>query len=194
MKKIAVIFHSVCGNDYLIARTFYESFIDNGQKNISCCRIEDPDWKSQPDTPEIAQKHLNDMFNLPVATPEILLDKDLVILGSPTYFGNVSSEMKIFMDATSKYWFEGRFAGTKLAAFTSFGSSETGGNLCLQAIHTYGQHMGMISISIPTNLVKGKIFAPYGILYNSQSKYAEQLDKETITVIKSFSQYLLKVI
>ncbi|MBF0522365.1 MAG: NAD(P)H-dependent oxidoreductase [Candidatus Omnitrophica bacterium] len=191
--KTAIIFHSVCGNDYLLARTFFEAFIKRGQKDTELYRVSDDDWKDQLDLPEATRKHLSDMFSLPVATPEVLLDKDLILMGAPTYFGNVSAEMKAFMDATSCHWFEGKLAGKKLVAFTSYGNSESGGSLCLQSIHTYGQHMGMISVSIPTTTVPGKISSPYGVLYNSQGKYGELLDKDTIKLIEKFSDYLLKI-
>ena len=189
--KISIVFHSVCGNTYLMAKAFYES-LSKKEKQTSVYRVLDDDWKPQDDVPPNAHKDLKEMMSLPVATPEVMLESDLILLGSPTYFGNVSAEMKAYMDSIAVYWFEAKLAGKKLAAFTSAGTEENGGDLCLHSICIFGHHLGMLSIPVPANIVPGESICPYGIVHYSRAKYAQALESKTSTAIDRYVEILLK--
>ena len=47
---------------------------------------------------------------------------DLIIFGSPTYFGNVSAMMKTFMDRCNPYWFNQKLKGKKAIILAVGGS------------------------------------------------------------------------
>lgn len=182
--KAVIVFHSVCGNDHLVARAFYEGLLACGMK-VSLLRVADASWVEKPDLPAKAREALHQMRALPEAVPDALVDADLVIMGCPTYFGNVSAQMKAFMDATGGLWFHGKLYGKKFAAFTSAGSTEGGGDLCLQALHTYGKYMGMLSVPVPVKAVLGEEAPALGVIHYSNGKYAEELDAQTRRVIKA---------
>ncbi len=97
--QIAIILHSVCGNTYLLAKTFAAAFSERGH-TVLLRRVADTDWTLKPDTSEAATTELTAMRTLPEADPQDLLCADVILMGSPVYFGNVSAEMKAFMDAT----------------------------------------------------------------------------------------------
>ena len=52
--KISIIFHSVCANNYLIAKIFYKNLKTKDQ-NVSLYRVADSDWTKQENTPPIMQ-------------------------------------------------------------------------------------------------------------------------------------------
>lgn len=191
--KVAVVFHSVCGNAYLVAKAFTDGLAAIGQET-AMFRVADPDWSAKPDVPEGARVVLAAMMKVPEARPENLLSADLIIMGSPTYFGNVTAEMKAFMDATGGLWFQGKLVGKKLFAYASAGNAEGGGDLCLQAIHTYGKYMGMLSVPLPVSTLPGENTPALGIIQYSNGKYAEVLDERTARVVKSGCLYLTRLI
>jgi len=174
-----------------MAKAFYESFTKKGQ-DVSLFRVADPDWVEQEDIPLAAKENLKNMLSLPIASSEVMFESDLIIMGSPTYFGNVSAEMKIYMDSIAKYWINAELAGKKLAAFTSAGNPQGGGDLCLQAIHTFGMYMRMRCIPVPTTLIPDEDIHPFGIMQYSYSKYGEKLDNKTQKVIERFSEYIIR--
>lgn len=47
---------------------------------------------------------------------------DAIIFGAPTYMGSVSGPFKMFMDASSKVWFQDKWANKVAAGFTNSGS------------------------------------------------------------------------
>jgi NAD(P)H dehydrogenase (quinone) len=191
--KAVIVFHSIYGNDYLMARAFASELKSAGQE-VGLYRVADPDWVEKPDISEKAREIIREMRTVPEAAPKALESADLVILGSPTYFGNVTGEMKAFMDSTGGLWFHGKLIGKKCVAFTSAGNTEGGGVLCLQAIHTYAMYMGMACLPVPVTLVPGENWPALGIIHYSNGKQGEALDAKTERAIKNYCAWLAKMV
>lgn len=189
--KTSIIFHSVCGNTYLMAKAFYESCLKQG-KDAALYRVEDDDLKKWADMFPNAKEYLEEILRVPVATPKNMLESDHIILGSPTYFGNVSGEMKSYMDMAAEFWLDAKLAGKKLTAFTSSGDVEGGGHSCLQAINTFGQHMGMIVMSVPSNLLPDESFPAYGIIHYSGGLADQRPGKKVLDAIERYTQLYIK--
>ena len=83
-----------------------------------------------------------------------LLDKvDTIIFGTPTYFGNVSTNIKKFMDSTTSIWHEKKW-NNKIAAGFTHSTSLNGDKLsALMSIFIFAQQHGMIwsGLNIRTN-------------------------------------------
>ena len=62
----------------------------------------------------------------PIADPQELADYDGIIFGTPTRFGNMSSQMRNFLDQTGPLWVAGALIGKVGSVFTS--TSTGGGN------------------------------------------------------------------
>lgn len=167
--KTAIIVHSVCGNSYLLAKHF-ETCLKNQNKDVTLYRIQDADRSVWANIFPSAGEFANEIDALPTATADVLLQNDHIVLGCPTYFGNVSAEMKAFMDSASVFWVNAGLNGRTLTAFTSASNSEGGGGLCLQAINTFGQHVGMGSLPVPADLLPDISFPAYGFITYSGSK------------------------
>lgn len=183
--KTVIIFHSVCGNDYLVARAFQQGMKARGS-DVLLLRVPDAIWVEKPDLSPKARENVLAMRALPEASPQAISDADLVIMGSPTYFGNVSAQMKAFMDSTGGLWVKAAAAGKKFAAFTSAGNPEGGGDLCLQALHTYAKYMGMLSVPVRVTAVPGQNVPVLGVIHYSNGKYGEELDAKTAQLVDAF--------
>ena len=62
----------------------------------------------------------------PIATVEELADYDAIILCVPTRFGNMSAQMKNFLDQTGGLWFAGKLVGKVGSVFTSTATQHGG--------------------------------------------------------------------
>ncbi|WP_459615319.1 NAD(P)H:quinone oxidoreductase, partial [Enterobacter hormaechei] len=80
--------------------------------------------KRVPETmqPEIFLKAGGKTQNAPVATPQELADYDAIIFGTPTRFGNMSGQMRTFLDQTGGLWASGALYGKLASVFSSTGS------------------------------------------------------------------------
>ena len=104
----------------------------------------------------------------PVATVSELAEYDAIIIGSPTRFGNMASQMKNFLDQTGGLWFEDKLVGKVGSVFTSTGSQHGGQESTILSTQTVLFHLGMIIVGLPYSF-KGQMrmdeitgCSPYG--------------------------------
>lgn len=189
-KKVSIIFHSVCGNNYIIANEFYNEF-KNHNADTSIFRVEDLNFESFAEQFEVAGQYKDEIMNIDIAKVEKVLDSDIIILGSPTYYGNVSGAMKAFMDSFSPCWPDAKLWGKKLFAFSTCANSEGGGDMCLNAINIFAQHMGMLVVPVPSNLIQGQSNTAYGLLHYVGDMSNNRPNEKMISSIKAMTEKLM---
>ena len=104
----------------------------------------------------------------PVATVDELPNYDAIIFGSGTRFGNVTAQLRNFMDQTGSLWMTGALVG-KVGSVISSSATQHGGqeSTILTFIPTL-LHQGMIVVGLPysfqgqTGLDEIKGGSPYG--------------------------------
>ena len=83
-----------------------------------------------------------------LVSPEDLIDCDAIIFGTPTRFGNMTSQMRNFLDQTGALWAQGTLIGKVGSVFTSTGTG--GGNeTTITSFHNTLLHHGMIIVGLP---------------------------------------------
>lgn len=90
--------------------------------------------------------HLKDTEDVPIASVDDVLWADAVVFGTPTRFGNVSAQLKQFIDTLGPAWFRGQLADKVYSAFTSGGSSHGGMETTLVSIYNMVCHFGGIIV------------------------------------------------
>ena len=87
--------------------------------------------------------------DVPAATVEELGEADTVLFGSPTRFGNMTGQMRQFLDATGGLWMKGALVGKPGGVFTSSATQHGGQESTLLSFHTYLLHQGMVVVGLP---------------------------------------------
>ncbi|SDM52678.1 NAD(P)H:quinone oxidoreductase [Streptomyces wuyuanensis] len=101
--------------------------------------------------------------DVPEATPEDIEWADAVLFGSATRFGNVSSQLKQFIDTLGGLWAQGKLADKVYSGFTSSATLHAGQETTLQALYTSVHHFGGIVVAPGfTDPVKFADGNPYG--------------------------------
>jgi NAD(P)H dehydrogenase (quinone) len=109
-------------------------------------RVADDDLHIWANKLETANDFLEDILALPIANTSTLKKSEMVILGTPTLFGNVSAEMKAFLDSTFDLS-ESRDLDSKFfACFTSCTHSTCEGAHAIDSMLLWAQNMGMLHI------------------------------------------------
>ncbi|QQP91307.1 NAD(P)H:quinone oxidoreductase [Skermanella sp. TT6] len=85
----------------------------------------------------------------PIASPNELGDYDAIIVGTPTRYGRITSQMANFWDQTGGLWVKGALVGKVGSAFTSTASQHGGQETTLFSIITNLMHHGMIIVGLP---------------------------------------------
>ena len=191
--KIAVVFHSVCANTYLMAREYRDAFQALGAE-VLFCRLPDPNYAVTADAFPASREYKAEITTVPVLeSPVPVLDCDALFLGSPTYFGNVSAPVKTFMDSFVDYWAEARLAGKQFGGFASAGTPQGGGDLCLQALCHFAMHMGMCLIPAPSTLT-GTVQPAYGLCHWSGDNSDQRLTEGEREAIQSYCAFAWRII
>jgi len=110
------------------------------------------------------QEHVDAQSDEPIATPDDLVWADAVLLGSPTRFGHVSSQLQAFLDTLGPQWQEGKLADKVYAGFTAAATEHGGQETTLLALYTTIHHFGGIIVAPGyTDEVKFQDGNPYGV-------------------------------
>src|SRR5918998_981414 len=72
---------------------------------------------------------------------------DGLAFGSPTRFGNISAQLKQFLDLTGPLWFAGELANKVATGFTSAGNIHGGNESTLLALYNTLYHWGAIVVA-----------------------------------------------
>jgi NAD(P)H dehydrogenase (quinone) len=85
----------------------------------------------------------------PIAVVDDLADYDAIIVGAPTRFGRMPSQMASFLDQAGDLWMRGALHGKVGGAFTSTATQHGGQEVTLFSIITNLLHFGMTVVGLP---------------------------------------------
>jgi NAD(P)H dehydrogenase (quinone) len=143
MSKVLVLYYSSYGHVETLADAVAEGVRSTGAT---------VDVKRVPETApqEVAKAAY---FKLdqkaPVATVAELADYDAIVVGTPTRFGRISSQMAAFLDQAGGLWMSGALNGKVGGAFTSSASQHGGQETTLFSVITNLLHFGMTIVGLP---------------------------------------------
>jgi len=143
MSKVLVLYYSSYGHIEAMANAMAEGARSTGAT---------VDVKRVPETApeEVATAaHFKLDQQAPVATVEELADYDAIIVGTPTRFGRISSQMASFLDQAGGLWLRGALNGKVGGAFTSTGTQHGGQEVTLFSIIINLLHFGMTIVGLP---------------------------------------------
>ena len=105
--------------------------------------------------------------DVPEAQLEDLDWADAYIFGTPVRFGDVSAQLKQFVDTAGGLWFEGKLADKVVGGFTSAQNAHGGQESTLLSLYNVFMHWG--SIIVPNGYTDQSIFAAGGNPYGTSS-------------------------
>ena len=143
MTKILVLYYSTYGHIETMAHAVAEGVRAGGAEAVV---------KRVPETvpAEIAEKaHFKVNQSAPIATVDELGEYDGIVLGVPTRYGRMASQMTAFWDAAGALWARGALTGKVGSAFTSTATQHGGQETTLLAGITNLLHFGMVIVGLP---------------------------------------------
>jgi NAD(P)H dehydrogenase (quinone) len=143
MPKILVLYYSSYGHIETMAGAVAEGARAAGAQ---------VDVKRVPETapPDVAKAaHFKLDQAAPVATIDELANYDAIIVGAPTRFGRMCSQMAAFLDQAGGLWARGALHGKVGGAFTSSATQHGGNETTLFSILANLLHFGMVVVGLP---------------------------------------------
>jgi NAD(P)H dehydrogenase (quinone) len=143
MTKVLVLYYSTYGHVETMAYAIAEGAREAGAE-VAVKRVPElvPEESARRNGFKLDQA-------APVVKPDELSEYDAVVVGTPTRFGNMSSQMRNFFDQTGKLWAQGALIGKVGSVFTSTGSQHGGQESTLLSTHITLLHHGMVIVGLP---------------------------------------------
>jgi NAD(P)H dehydrogenase (quinone) len=106
---------------------------------------------------------------------------DAIVFGTPTRFGNVSAELKAYIDSLGGLWFQGVLNGKAGGVFGSSSTIHGGNESTLLSLYHPLAHLGFIIV--PTGYAHPTLFkagSPYGATSVSYNKDAPPTEDDLV--------------
>ena len=165
--KLAVIYYSSTGNVDTMARRVAEAGEKAGAE-VRLRHVEELAPDAAIDSQPRWREHIEAIKDEPRATADDIVWADAVVFGTPTRYGNLSSQLKQFIDTLGPQWAQGLLADKAYAGFTSSQTAHGGQESTLLALYQTIYHFGGIVVAPGyTESLKFADGNPYGASFVS---------------------------
>ena len=168
--KVAVIYYSATGNVYKLAQAIEEGAEEAGAE-VRFRKVRELAPEEAIKSNQGWYDHYLETQDVPEAELDDLEWADAYIFGTPVRFGNVSAQLKQFIDTAGGLWFQGKLADKVVGGFTSAQNPHGGQESTLLSMYNVFMHWG--SIIVPTGYTSDEVFAAGGNPYGTSSNGAE---------------------
>lgn len=147
--KVLVVFYSMHGNVAKLAKAVAEGARQVENVEVSLRQVEELMPKEIIEASERMKHVKEELAGIPVATNEDLAEADGIVFGTPTRYGNMSAQMKQFIDKTGELWAEGKLINKVAGVFTSTSTLHGGQETTIITSMIPLLHHGMILVGVP---------------------------------------------
>jgi len=193
MTKLLVLYHSMYGHIETMANAVAE-----GARQVPGVEV---DIKRVPETmpaEAFAAAGGKTDQQAPEARSAELADYDAIIFGTPTRFGNMSGQMRNFLDQTGGLWAKGALAGKVASVFTSTGTGG-GQEMTITSTWTTLAHHGMVIV--PVGYTTPALFdisqvgggTPYGASTIAGGDGSRQPDERELGIARHQGQHVAQI-
>lgn len=147
--KVLIVYYSTYGNVYKMAQLVAE-----GVKQVPGAEAV---IRTVPELiPETVINSREDMQagraaqkDVPLVSKDDFREAGAIAFGTPTRFGNVSSQLKNEIDQLTSLWLKGELEGKAAGVFVSTGSLHGGQETTILTLMAPLLHLGMILVGVP---------------------------------------------
>jgi NAD(P)H dehydrogenase (quinone) len=196
--NVQIIFYSMYGHIYRMAEAVAEGARGVPDTNVQLYQVKE----TLPDdvlTKMGAVDAKKAWAHVPFADPKQLVSADAIILGIPTRYGLVISQMQSFIDSTGQLWATGALVGKVGSSFTSTASQHGGQETTIVASHTFFYHQGMVVAGVPYScqnlLTLSEITggSPYGASTIAGPKGERQPTENELTIARFQGKHVSEI-
>jgi NAD(P)H dehydrogenase (quinone) len=160
--KVAIIYYSATGITYQLALAVREGVERTGAE-VRLHKVRELSTDEEVASNEGWSSHHLATADVPEATHDDLVWADALIFGTPTRFGNVSAQLKQFIDTTGPLWRQGVLADKVVSGFVSTGTFHGGQETTILSLYATMCHWGAIIVPPGyTDPAQWKAGNPYG--------------------------------
>jgi NAD(P)H dehydrogenase (quinone) len=145
--RVLVVFYSMTGNVAKLAKEVANGAGSVPNTDVKIRQVDELIPKDKFN--DVMKKVKEEIKDIPIATMEDLEWADGIAFGTPTRFGNMSSQMKNFIDKTGGLWQKGALINKVAGVFTSTSTQHGGQETTIITSMVPLLHHGMILLGVP---------------------------------------------
>jgi NAD(P)H dehydrogenase (quinone) len=192
--KVLIVYYSTYGNVYRMA-----NLIAGGVKEVPGVEplvrtVPELIPKSVIDSREDMKAGREMQKDVPLVTMDDFRTAGAIAFGTPTRFGNVSSQLKNQIDRLTSLWLKGELEGKAAGVFVSTASSHGGQETTILTLMAPLLHLGMILVGVPYSTQE--LFttqgggSPYGPGHVAGDDNTRQIDEQEAAICRAFGRRL----
>ncbi len=195
--KVLIVYYSTFGNVYKMAKLVAEGVaqVPGCEAVIRTVPELMPDAVVQGRADMKAGKELQK--DVPLVTKDDFREAGAVAFGTPTRFGNVSSQLKNQIDQLSELWLKGAFEGKPAGVFVSTGSMHGGQETTILTLMAPLLHLGFVLVGVPYSVQQ--LFtttgggSPYGPGHVAGGDNQREIDENEAVICKALGKRLAEL-
>ena len=172
--KVLVAYYSATGHVHALAKTVAQGAREAGAE-VRLRHVEELAPELLISQNQAWGRHRSEIGEEPTATLADLEWADGIAFGTPTRFGNVAAQLKMFLDQAGELWQQGKLVNKVITAFTSSQTVHGGQESTILALNNTFYHWG--AIVLPLGYTASEAFNggrnPYGASYTSGTRVGE---------------------
>src|ERR687893_2770716 len=191
--RVLVVYYSATGHVHALAKAVAEGAEQVGA-DVRLRHVEELAPEMLISQNQAWGRHRSEVSDEPIASLDDLEWADGIAFGTPTRFGNVAAQLKMFLDQAGELWQEGKLIDKVATAFTSSQTVHGGQESTILALNNTFYHWG--TIVLPLGYTVHEVFNgganPYGASFTSGTRVGPP-DRETTVVALAQGRRLTQV-
>jgi NAD(P)H dehydrogenase (quinone) len=192
--RIAVIYYSATGNVHALAGAVADGAAGEGA-DVRLRHVAELPAEMLVSFKQHWGRHRSEVDDQPNATIEDLEWADGIAFGTPTRFGNVAAQLKLFLDLAGELWEKGALVDKVATSFTSSQTEHGGQESTILALNNTLYHWG--AIVLPLGYTVHEVFNgggnPYGASYTANQRVDGRPDEKTLAVARAQGARLARI-
>ncbi len=195
--RILVLIYSTYGHIYKMSQSVIDGIIAGGGEAVL---MQVQELIPEQFLDDYAKQLKLQMKDIPFADPrKDLAGYDGYIIGTPTRFGNMASQMKNFWDQTAGDWMKGTLIGKPAAFFTSTATQHGGQETTLITSMIPLLHHGCVIVGLPYSNQEQMTISemsggsPYGASTIAGGDGSRQPSENELVLAKALGKHLAEI-
>lgn len=195
--KVLIVYYSTYGNVYKMAKLVADGVKEIPGSEPVIRTVPELIPQSVVESNENMKRGREMQKDIPFVTLNDFKEAGAIAFGTPTRFGNVSSQLKNQIDQLSQLWVKGELEGKPAGIFVSTASPHGGQETTILTLMAPLLHLGLILVGVPYSVKE--LFttqgggSPYGPGHVAGGENKREIDVQEAEICRAFGRRLAEV-